>query len=84
MIEDLSGNVLEWTRSLWEKYPYPTDENAQAQRENLDAGSDVARVLRGGAFDDSHGFVRCAFRYGYGPNDSDWYIGFRVVVRPCR
>ncbi len=55
MIEDLSGNVLEWTRSLWEKYPYPTDEQAQAQRENLDAGRIEARVLRGGAFDDPRG-----------------------------
>ena len=28
----------EWTRSLWGKYPYPTDKKVQAQRENLDAG----------------------------------------------
>ena len=84
MIEDLSGNVLEWTRSLWEKYPYPTDEKAQAQRENLDAGSDVARVWRGGAFVDSHGLVRCAYRDWYGPYIRHRILGFRVVVRPCR
>ena len=70
MIEDLSGNVLEWTRSLWEKYPYPTDEKAQAQRENLDAGSDVARVWRGGAFDDLRRHVRCAYRDGLDPDYS--------------
>jgi hypothetical protein len=52
--EDLSGNVSEWTRSLWGEdfsksefgYPYDPDD---AKRENLAAGNNVLRVLRGGS-----------------------------------
>ena len=84
MIEDLSGNVLEWTRSLWGEYPYPTDENVQAQRENLDAGSDVARVLRGGAFLISTGSCGVPFATGStrtirtGTSDFGWWCAHVV------
>ena len=43
-----------------EEYPYDANDG----RENLDAGRDVRRVLRGGAFDDTTWGVRCAYRYG--------------------
>jgi formylglycine-generating enzyme required for sulfatase activity len=83
----MAGNVLEWTRCLWEgasvrpefKYPYdPTDG-----RENLDATTGAIRVWRGGAFGSDLRVVRCAYRYGDLPLDRDRYIGVRVVVRPC-
>ena len=56
--EELSGNVWEWTRSLWGtdwrtpefKYPYDASDLA---REELGAADQVLRVLRGGAFDDA-------------------------------
>ena len=84
--EEMSGNVWEWTRSLWGEdldkpafgYPYdPVDG-----RENLDASDDVRRVLRGGAFDDGARFARCAYRLGSGPGDRGDDFGFRVVVSP--
>jgi formylglycine-generating enzyme required for sulfatase activity len=53
---DMSGNVWEWTRSLWGddwekpsptfKYPYEPDDK---DRENLAAESNIRRVIRGGA-----------------------------------
>jgi formylglycine-generating enzyme required for sulfatase activity len=81
-VEDLSGNVWEWTRSLWEDYPYPAEGSERARRENLKADRDARRVLRGGAFM----FLRhawCAVRRRIGPLDSYGHLGFRVVVRPA-
>jgi formylglycine-generating enzyme required for sulfatase activity len=85
-VEDLSGNVWEWTRSLWGTdwqepdfhYPYDPEDG----RENLEVAEDVYRVLRGGAFSITEHNVRCAVRFRYGP-DYRWYnYGFRVVVAP--
>ena len=80
---DMSGNVWEWTRSLWGKdlsepsfkYPYdPTDG-----REDLSAGNDVCRVLRGGAFSALVGAFAARFASG---SSRSRYLGFRVVVSP--
>jgi formylglycine-generating enzyme required for sulfatase activity len=83
---DLSGNVWEWTRSLWAedwqkpafKYPYdPTDG-----REKLQVDSETPRVLRGGSFGDSRQGSRCASHLRGFPGY--WYdcVGFRWVVSP--
>ena len=81
---DLSGNVWEWTRSLWGKdrmdadfsYPYDVDDG----RENLEASDEVARVLRGGSWDLNNWLARCAYRFNYFPDDRNYFIGFRLVV----
>ena len=83
-VEDMSGNVWEWTRSLWGDYPYPTDQQERTRRENLQADRYASRVWRGGAFLDPHWFVRCACRFGNLPYYRYDFVGFRVVVRPCR
>ncbi|MGB8647999.1 MAG: SUMF1/EgtB/PvdO family nonheme iron enzyme [Anaerolineae bacterium] len=44
-IEELSGNVWEWTRSVYKPYPYQREDG----REKLDAGDNQYRVVRGGA-----------------------------------
>jgi formylglycine-generating enzyme required for sulfatase activity len=85
-VEDMGGNVWEWTRSLWGKdfvkpdfgYPYHPDDG----RENISASADILRVLRGGAFDSIGSIVRCAFRYWDFPYGRYWYGGFRVVASP--
>ena len=81
---DMSGNVYEWTRSLWGKdlftpdfeYPYDADDG----HENLDAGGDVRRVLRGGAFYNTSRRVRCACRVRGNPGNGHYNSGFRVVA----
>ncbi|MGZ8975703.1 SUMF1/EgtB/PvdO family nonheme iron enzyme, partial [Methylomagnum sp.] len=82
---DMAGNVWEWTRSLWGEdgykpsfdYPYdPTD----AARENLDAGGEILRLVRGGAWGSHRGDARCAFRGRLQPVNRYGNLGFRVVL----
>jgi formylglycine-generating enzyme required for sulfatase activity len=75
-IEDMSGNIWEWTRSVCKKYPYDPEDG----REKLD--DQGTRALRGGAFVNPHGYVRCADRDRGYPVARYWFIGFRVVASP--
>jgi formylglycine-generating enzyme required for sulfatase activity len=83
---DMAGNVWQWTRSLWGRsyetpdylYPYRPPDG----RENLAAGPEVRRVLRGGAFGSRLRRVRCACRNWNLPDFRYGDFGFRVVVRP--
>lgn len=82
---DMIGNVWEWTRSLWgqgfsKAFGYPYDPN-DARRENLAAGDDVLRVLRGGSWNHGHDDARCASRHRSRPAYRYVLIGFRVVLR---
>jgi formylglycine-generating enzyme required for sulfatase activity/energy-coupling factor transporter ATP-binding protein EcfA2 len=77
-IEELSGNVWEWTRSLYLNYPY----ESVAARKDLGASSESLRVLRGGASGYNSRHVRCAYRYRLNPDFRSAFIGFRVVLSP--
>jgi formylglycine-generating enzyme required for sulfatase activity len=74
--EEMSGNVWEWTRSLFMRYPY--DRSSEAH--DVGKGRQSGRVVRGGAFYSVVRFVRCAVR----GLDADLAgnVGFRVVVAP--
>jgi len=61
-VEELSGNVWEWTRSLEGNYPYPDDTEERAEREDLQVRDNRPRVLRGGSFLNDASLSRCAFR----------------------
>jgi len=78
--EEMSGNVWEWTRSIYEGYPYPEQGEKRQQREDLKA--EGRRVLRGGAFIFNHEDVRCASRINLDPDYRYNSSGFRVVVSP--
>jgi formylglycine-generating enzyme required for sulfatase activity len=79
---DMSGNVWEWTRSIWDeekyKYPYQADDG----RENMERDDKFSRVLRGGSFFNFQFNVRCAFRDYGDPFDGYYFSGFRIVVSP--
>ena len=84
---DMSGNVWEWTRSLWGKdlgkpeFGYPYDPK-DIRREDLNASHDVLRVLRGGSFYYSPWRARWAFRGRDNPDDGGANVGVRVVASP--
>jgi formylglycine-generating enzyme required for sulfatase activity len=76
---DMAGNVWEWTLSLFEPYPYDSEDG----REDLKGGE--VRVLRGGSYYNVQFFARCAARGRLYPGN--WHynlslLGFRVVVPP--
>jgi formylglycine-generating enzyme required for sulfatase activity len=82
----MSGNALEWTRSKWGVYRYPTTKVARARREVIPQPGEILqeedahRVLRGGAFQHDHRAVRCACRDGGNARYLNYLAGFRVVV----
>jgi formylglycine-generating enzyme required for sulfatase activity len=86
---DMSGNVWEWTRSVWGKewdkspYPYPYDPK-DARRQDVQAPDSVRRVLRGGSFDDPADYLRAARRLTGSPGGRDDFVGFRLVSSRLR
>ena len=79
---DMSGNVWEWTHSLYKRYPYRVDDG----RENKMVNSfRVRRVLRGGGWPSKMNHVRVAKRiYEFPFVRGEWaYFGFRVAVAPA-
>jgi formylglycine-generating enzyme required for sulfatase activity len=73
---DMVGNVWEWTLSLFKGYPYDPENG----REELKAGDDIHRVLRGGSWLNNPGYARCAFRSWLDPADFNNFLGFRLCV----
>ena len=72
-MEDLSGNVWEWTRSPYSARPYgPTG--------SMDLEADALWVIRGGSFGDPERNVRAAIRGGGDPGARRSFIGFRVAI----
>ncbi|HET9212980.1 MAG TPA: SUMF1/EgtB/PvdO family nonheme iron enzyme [Thermoanaerobaculia bacterium] len=74
-IEELSGNIWEWTRSLDRNYPYEP-----VAIDDLDASSEI--VIRGGAFYNNSQGVRCASRGSTFSEGLGTGVGFRVVLSP--
>ena len=77
-VQDMSGNVSEWTRGLHRNYP----DDALDGREDLSATG--WRSLRGGAFSDDIGRLRAAYRHGSDPEVRGADIGFRVAFSRLR
>jgi formylglycine-generating enzyme required for sulfatase activity len=75
---NMSGNIYEWTRSIWyvEKFTYPYEPNDG--REKLEGNQ--PRVLRGGSFINRHEDVRCSSRFGRNPDRKYHIAGFRIAI----
>ncbi len=73
-VQDMAGNVWEWTSSLYQPYPYRRNDG----REN--ANSIESRVLRGGSWDDVSRCTRAAFRDHSWSDLLSYGGGFRLVL----
>ncbi|MCU0497019.1 MAG: formylglycine-generating enzyme family protein, partial [Anaerolineae bacterium] len=73
---DLAGNVWEWTRSLYQPYPYDRNDGREA---DMGSRTDVRYTLRGGSFGSSTYLLRGAARDWLSPNIEDFNIGFRCA-----
>ncbi len=71
---DMSGNVGEWTSSMFKPYPY----NAADGREDGSAATSN-RVLRGGTHADGSVHLRAADRQPYRPLGKGWLHGMRCA-----
>ena len=86
-VDDLTGNVHEWTSSLFgeqgidefeTEFPYPYDP--ADGREDVGAAPSVRRVARGGGWGSASVYARSTYRDHYHPSSTDHYDGLRVVV----
>jgi formylglycine-generating enzyme required for sulfatase activity len=77
-LEDLAGNVWEWTRSPNQPYPYDDGDD----RGGLDA--DALWIIRGGGFADPARLIRTTARGAAEPGARRAFIGFRVALVPPR
>ncbi len=85
--DDMSGNVWEWTRSLWGRHQYEPDfqypySDQLEKRESPAPSDNMLRVLRGGSFITASFLARCSARHPEVPEMRYYCIGFRVVVVP--
>lgn len=71
---DMSGNIWEWTRSIYYPYPYQPNDG----RENL--GTDSFRTLRGGSWGSTKNYMRVSARNKFSPSDRYDFCGFRIAI----
>jgi formylglycine-generating enzyme required for sulfatase activity len=70
-VQDMAGNVWEWTSSLKRPYPYQASDGRE---DGLARGN---RVLRGGSWDTA--FPRTTLRLDDDPNKENDHYGFRLA-----
>jgi formylglycine-generating enzyme required for sulfatase activity len=85
---DMSGNIWEWTRSLWGRkweypdfgYPYISTDG----REEIAASDEILRIIRGsGAYQYTEKYLRCAYKSRFSPRDTELNytgFGFRIAI----
>ncbi len=81
---DMTGNVWEWSASRWgrrvEAPDFTYEQWDQQEGNRNDPNPLEFRIARGGAWDFSAGFLRCAFRNWNHPVGRYSNLGFRLVL----
>ena len=79
-INDLSGNVAEYTADWYEKNFYSTDEASQKDTQGpAEPEKDKYRVIRGGSYIYGESHTRASFRSSAKLDDPAIDFGFRCV-----
>jgi formylglycine-generating enzyme required for sulfatase activity len=73
-LNDMHGNVWEWTLSTYEPYPYNPDDGRN------DITNTGRKVVRGGSWYDRPKRCRSAFRLSYPAWRKVYNVGFRIVI----
>ena len=73
-IEELAGNVYDWTVGIFKGYPYDPNDGRE------DPLADGLRVVRGGSWYVRKEMVRCAYRYGNNAWSWLYHFGFRLAT----
>ncbi len=85
-VVDMAGNVWEWSISLYGedendnafRYPYDSEDG----REDIRAGKEIFRVMKGGSFLSEIQYTRAATREQTNPESAGSSDGFRLVIGP--
>ena len=72
-IYDMHGNVAEWTRSDYLRYPYRADQSNSMSPH-------TQKVVRGGSFRDRPYRATSSYRLGYESWQGIYNVGFRIVI----
>ncbi|MDO9312807.1 MAG: SUMF1/EgtB/PvdO family nonheme iron enzyme [Nitrosomonas sp.] len=77
-LHDMHGNVREWIQDCWhDNYQNaPNDGSAWLEK---NSGNCDRRMVRGGSWYSKLKSLRSAFRHGYGADDADVNLGFRIA-----
>ncbi len=73
-LQDMHGNVAEWTRSVYAPYPYACGDGRNSSEQT------GMRVVRGGSWRDRPKRARSAARWAYERHQRVFNVGFRVVL----
>lgn len=71
---DMSGNVYEWTSSIYARYPYDATDGREDQTDLTSP-----RVYRGGIQSYIDYGAGTAIRFRLPPDGRDWFLGFRCA-----
>jgi formylglycine-generating enzyme required for sulfatase activity len=75
---DFSGNVWEWTMDHYDAKAYAKHEQFNPVQDFN--GEDLRMVVRGGSWRSKQKSLRCTARYGLPPDDTNVFLGFRIVM----
>ena len=73
-LQDMAGNVYEWTGSILKPYPYDPADGRE------DPSGEGKRVVRGGSWYYSRKLARCAARESLLPSYTSTGLGFRLAT----